>query len=237
MREIVGIKEDYIAVIEKNGVTYGGNQGFFRELDDRVSRKKEQNGCGMVALCDIMRYLRYCRNSGMKLFPDRASYREYFDQMCRETRWHPLNCGMSSLMLVWRFNHICKKQGLRMHGKWGWNTAQIVNRTSKMLQMDMPVILCIPMMILPWQKKHQMNLYQYEKGRMYVRTATQGHYVVITGIVEENSEAYFRISSWGKMYYLPVGEYLKFVKEHFFGNVLGNIMYLKIENNLDENAA
>lgn len=106
-----------------------------------------------------------------------------------------------------------------------------------MLQMDIPVILCIPMMILPWQKKHQMNLYQYEKGRMYARTATQGHYVVITGIVEENSEAYFRISSWGKMFYLPVREYLKFVKEHFLGNILGNIMYLKIENNPDENAA
>ena len=162
-----------------------------------------------------------------KTFANRASYRECFDQMCKETGWHPGKYGMSSWMLVRRFNHMCRKSGMHLHARWGWKCTKIVERTRRMLEQDMPVILCIPMMVLPWQRKHQMNLYQYENGQMRVRTATQGHYVMITGIVEEKGEYYFRISSWGKMFYLPIGEYLKFVEEHFLGNILGNVMDIR----------
>lgn len=286
MQEIVGIKEDYIAVMEENGITYGGNQGFFGEVSDALSRRKEQNGCGMVALTDIFLYLMSNPNSAAvmhaatsqnpapampaispnpapvvpaispnpapvvpvannnkvakimsadhtsarystKTFANRASYRECFDQMCKETGWHPGKYGMSSWMLVRRFNHMCRKSGIHLHARWGWKRTKIVERTRRMLEQDMPVILCIPMMVLPWQKKHQMNLYQYENGQMRVKTATQGHYVMITGIVEEKGEYYFRISSWGKMFYLPIEEYLKFVEEHFLGNILGNVMDIR----------
>lgn len=271
MQEIVGIEEDYIAVKEENGATYGGNQGFFGGLPDATSKRKEQNGCGMVALTDILLYLMNSSNTatgmpatnssnteagmpatnssntaaGMpavnnnnfvpnisvryrtKTFANREAYRECFDQMCRETGWQPGNYGMSSWMLVKRFNHMCRKSGMHLHARWGWKRTKIVERTRKMLEQDIPVILCIPMMVLPWQKKHQMNLYQYENGQMRVRTATQGHYVMITGIVDEKGEYFFRISSWGKMFYLPIDEYVKFVKEHFLGNFLGNVMYIK----------
>ena len=122
---------------------------------------------------------------------------------------------------------MCRKSGMHLHARWGWKRTKIVERTRRVLEQDIPVILCIPMMVLPWQKKHQMNLYQYKNGQMRVKTATQGHYVMITGIVEERGEYYFRISSWGKMFYLPIEEYLKFVEEHFLGNILGNVMDIR----------
>ena len=216
MQEILCIRRNaYIQVQDGRQVTYGGSQLFFKPLQDKCSQRKYRGGCGMVALGDLLLYLmekeiRPYQLDGITyhtVFEEKEAYRTYFNKLC-----------------MW-------KRRMPYRARWGLFENVRERRIERMLQKDLPVILCIPRVLLPWQREDRLPLYMESSGQMKQVDATRAHYVTITGLVSHQGENYYRISSWGRMYYISVKEYRDFVRTHLFGTVLGNILYItsKIE--------
>ena len=237
MQEILGIRRStYIQVQDKRQVTetYGGSQLFFRLLPDKSSQRKYSGGCGMVALGDLLLYLmekekRRYQIDGMTyyiVFEGEEAYRTYFNKLCRKLKWFPTRKGMSGILMAIRFNAVMWKMHMPYRARWGLFETVREKRIEKMLRKDLPVILCIPCVFLPWQKKDRLPLYMESNGQMKQVDATRAHYVTITGLVSHQGEKYYRISSWGKKYYISVKEYGDFVRIHLLGTVLGNILYI-----------
>lgn len=241
MKEILNIKSEYMRVNTEQGITYGGNQQFFKELPGINNRGKYKGGCGAVALGDLLCYLstnhRRVRKKGMlrnviplewlacKSTMDKAQYMAYFNRLCKWIAWCPTGNGMAGVTVAARFCWLMHCTGLPYRAIWGFSERKRETRIKRMLVGDIPVILCIPKIFLN-RKKTGLMLYVREQNRMKPAVRTSAHYVVITGLVEENGSLYYRISSWGKMYYIKEEEFRSFVKKHLFGKLLGTILWI-----------
>lgn len=221
MKEILNIKNEYIRVNTVQGSTYGGNQQFYKGLPGRISRGKYGGGCGVVALGDLMLYLQEGRENEQ----DQAQYMSYFDRLCKWIAWYPTRNGMSGVLLAVRFCWLMCCAGLPYRAMWGFSEKKREARIKRMLVRDIPVILCIPKIFMN-RRKNGLMLYVCEQGRMKPAVRTSAHYVVITGLVEEKGSLYYRISSWGKMYYIREEEFRSFVKKHIFGRLLGTLLWI-----------
>lgn len=235
MQEILGIcRNTYIQVQAGRQSTYGGSQLFFKELPDRCSQRKYGSGCGMIALGDLLLYLmeketRLYQVGGITYhtaFQEKEAYMDYFNKLCRKLKWFPSRNGMSGVLMAIRFNAFMWKRRMPYRARWGLFESVREKRIEKMLRKDIPVILCIPCVLLPWQKKDRLPLYMESNGQMKQVDATRAHYVTITGLVSYQGEEYYRISSWGRKYHISVREYRDFVRTHLLGTVLGNILYI-----------
>ena len=102
-----------------------------------------------------------------------------------------------------------------------------------MLTEDLPVILCIPMLLFEKDKKAGVSFYQEEGGKLKKVCTVSAHYVMVTGIMQEqgSEETFLEISSWGKKYYVNWKEHEKLMRTHFLGTILGNIMYIRSKRN------
>lgn len=269
MKEILNIKSEYIHVDTSQGSTYGGNQQFYKERPDRISRGKYGGGCGVVALGDLLLYLtnghereqrkdcRFIRNACLertrryfrqrkgdnrkkisdngqfllngipasKGFADQAQYMAYFDRLCKRIAWYPTKNGMSGIILAVRFGWLMYRAGLPYRAVWGFSEKKREARIKRMLVRDIPVILCIPKIFVN-RKKNGLPLYVCEQNRMKPAVRTSAHYVVITGLVEEKGKLYYRISSWGKLYYISEDEFRSFVRKHILGRLFGTILWI-----------
>lgn len=251
MKEILNIKSEYIHVNTSQGSTYGGNQQFYKELRGRISRGKYGGGCGVVALGDLLLYLleheseqrkdcrftrRACQTGKRLCFrrkqcveyqkvQDQEQYMAYFDRLCKRIAWYPTKNGMSGIMLAVHFGWLMHRAGLPYRAMWGFSEQKREARIKRMLVRDIPVILCIPKIFVN-RKKNGLPLYVCEQNRMKLAVRTSAHYVVITGLVEEQGNLYYRISSWGKMYYIREDEFRSFVKKHILGRLLGTILWV-----------
>lgn len=149
----------------------------------------------------------------------------YFDRLCKRIAWYPTKNGMSGIMLAVRFGWLMYRAGLPYRAMWGFSEQKREARIKRMLVRDIPVILCIPKIFVN-RKKNGLPLYVCEQNRMKLAVRTSAHYVVITGLVEEQGNLYYRISSWGKMYYIREDEFRSFVKKHILGRLLGTILWV-----------
>ncbi len=235
MQENLSIcRNAYIQVQDGRQVTYGGSQLFFGPLPDKSSQRKYGGGCGMVALGDLLLYLmekekRIYQIDGISYhttFRGKEAYMDYFNKLCRTLKWFPTRNGMSGILMAIRFNAAMWKMHMPYRARWGLFELVREKRIKKMLRKDLPVILCIPRVLLPWQKEDKLPLYMESNGQMKQAEATRAHYVTITGLVSHDGEAYYRISSWGRKYYISVKEYRSFVRTHLLGTVWGNILYI-----------
>lgn len=237
MKEILSIKRDYIHVHTEQGCSYGGSQQFYKGLPGWSNRGKYRGGCGVVALGDLLIYLssgaqRTKRNVFLhRLGADRADfsqaerYRAYFNRVCRWIVWCPTANGMSGVMLAVCFCWLMRCAGLPYRAMWVCSEKKCAPRIRRMLVRDIPVVLCIPKILMK-RKKNGLLLYVREQEKMKPAVRTSAHYVVVTGIVEEKGKLYYRVSSWGKMYYISEEEYSSFVKKHLLGRLLGNILWI-----------
>lgn len=217
---IIMIKElscPYVEVQLDGGVTYGGSQTFY-EKDD----KRYEKGCGMISMLDILSYL-----EGNTKVVSKKDYCEKFDEFASKLHWNPGKNGTNVFFLWKKLVKEIKKRGFSMKVRWGLSIRKIVPRVYEMLDRNIPVMLCVPHMIRKKERDHMLSFYKKKDMGMVEAARTNAHFVTITGVIEEQDAKYFRISSWGRCYYINIEEYLLFVRSHLFGFFLGNIMYIK----------
>lgn len=243
MEKRTGIQREYVRVSRKENavLTYGGDQGFFGSGEaSKEDRRKKESGCGIIAFADLLLYLGN-RDSTYRIpetepYLNRAlrqeEYQNYYNAIYRFLGGLPFKGGISGLRLTLMFNRLSLRQGFGLRAVWGLSGKKVFPRVRQMLLQDIPVILCIPMMLLKKDKRDGIRLYGREEERggnfCYQEKAfTRAHYVMVTGIVEEEREAYYEISSWGKKYYMSCGEYDILIRTHFLGTILGNILLIR----------
>ena len=237
---MTGLGGEYIRVKRnKSGIiTYGGDQGFFSDASaDPEEVRKRRMGCGIVAFGDLLLYVagRYSqyRFKGSECYVNRVlaekEYKDYFDDryaflggLSARTR-----NGLSGFKLQSRFNRMAKAEGWKLRAKWGFSGRRMYCRMEEMLRKDIPVILCIPLMIFKKDKKQGITFYKKEKDGYSKACTVSAHYVVVTGIFKEHDGIYMSISSWGVKYYISWEEYDQFIHTHFLGTILGNLLYIK----------
>lgn len=231
-----GLKSEYISVKRKNGnvLTFGGDQGFFNTLEgSKADKRKNASGCGIVAFSDLLLYLGK-RGKDFEIQESKAyvnrileeeEYKSYYNSVYSFLGGIPFSGGISGFKLFWSFNRIARKKGWKLRAKWGMSRKKLLPRIEEMLSRDIPVILCIPMMVRKKDKNEGLWLYHISDGSRAV--FTKAHYVTITGMIQKNGILYYEISSWGKKYYINVSEYDALIHTHFMGTILGNILYIK----------
>lgn len=234
MPENIRLRGDYIRIRrKKNGeLTYGGDQGFFQgDESKKQDKRKQTSGCGVVALSDVLLYLagrreafraaESIRYAGRIL--DEEEYKEYYNSIYGLLGGIRSGNGISGWNLKMKFNKLSRKNNWKLQALWGLSGEKIHVRMEEMLKRDIPVILCIPMMLLRKDKNDRLKLY----GGKAIQSVN-AHYVVVTGIFRKpDGECYLEVSSWGKKYYINRNEYDTFIHTHFMGTILGNILYIR----------
>ena len=230
----LALKHNYIQVRERDRRSVGGSQEYFKGRPGFFSKYKHNNGCGIVALGDLMLYLldkegKMLRSKGViygKEFDSEDSYRDYFNAVMKLSKWIPSSLGVSSLFLTLAFNGMCLRLGIPYRGRWGLLKQNIYRNVLKMLERDIPVILCIPYIINPFKKKTvKLKMYIPDSGGSY--TQVNGHFVTVIGLVTHDARTFYRVSSWGKIFEIDVDEFDYFVKHVAFGGVLGNVLIVR----------
>lgn len=231
----VKLKRPYIQVQRKSGeLTYGGDQGFFKGgAPGSVDERKNAMGCGVVALSDLLLYF----GNGGRVIPENRSYvnrvnreedyKAYYNRIYDYLGGVTMKNGISGMKLARGFNRLSRREGWELCAHWGFSARKLYGRMEEMLCRDIPVILCIPMMIFKKDKKDGLPFYVRKSGKLEKACTVTAHYVMVTGIFIENGESLLEISSWGKKYYVNWKECEKMIRTHFLGTILGNILYIR----------
>lgn len=237
---MAGLTGQYIRVKRsKSGViTYGGDQGFFAdESEDSAEARKRSMGCGIVAFGDMLLYLagrnrqyRFKKSEGyINRLLSEEEYKDYFNDRYEFLGGLPAKAGngLSGFRLQSRFNRMARSENWNLRARWGFSSRKLYGRIVEMLDRDIPVILCIPLMIFKKDKEDGISFYKKEKGVYSKACTVSSHYVVVTEILREHDGIYLGISSWGVKYYVNWEEYVQLIHTHFLGTILGNILYIK----------
>lgn len=135
--------------------------------------------------------------------------------------------GLSGFGLKRGFNRRARQEEWKLRAIWGWSSSRLFDRIREMLDKEIPVILCIPMMLFKKDKEKGITFYRKE-GNSYRRECiVSEHYVVVTEIFGEKEEIFLGISSWGEKYYVNWKEYQELIHTCFLGTILGNILYIR----------
>lgn len=167
---------------------------------------------------DVISYLK-----GEWFFENEKDYRRYFNRICRRTFWLPSAFGMTFLHETFGMIKLLRSEKLPFRCRWNFSRKDLAAKISYMLKNDIPVILCIPRTYGPKETKKKLAMYN---DKLEYVESTNGHFVVVTGVVRENDTTYLKISSWGKVYLISFDEYMRMLKTTFMG-LLGNILYIK----------
>lgn len=240
MSQIAGLTRQYIQVKRKktNIAAYGGDQGFFRDADGREEdERKRRMGCGIVAFCDLLLYLAgsspvYQIRENKRYLNRELSegeYKDWFNFIYEFLGGLPKkrNKGLSGFRLSRKFNQMAAAENWDLKAVWGWSGRKIFNRMTQMLQRDIPVILCVPMMLFKKDRDKGITFYKREGEVFRKACIVSEHYVMVTEIFEERENIFLGISSWGEKYYVNWNEYNELIHAHFLGTILGNILYIK----------
>ncbi len=255
MKKILELTKDYIEVERKeNGLKcYGGDQNFF--ASSKVSEediRKQKCGCGIVAFADLLLYLG--KISPQYLVQENKSYvnhtlseeeyKRYYNSIYAFMGGIKGKVGISGWKLQRSFNCLARREKWPLRAKWAMSGKKLHSRTEEMLMQDIPVICCIPVMLLKKDKNDYLQLYRWQqeegwqtdiqpdvqqdtqKGRLEKAACTRAHYVMITGINVIGEDVFYQVSSWGKRFFISCREYDAFIRKHFLGTLLGNILYI-----------
>ena len=234
---------EYIQIRRKNGaLTYGGDQGFYAGGQaGSKEKRKETSGCGIIALSDLLLYLAN-RGQGfatewnmsyVNRILEQDEYQKYYDSIYEFLGGIPMKGGVSGIKLQMGFNRLARRQGWQLRSKWGLSGRKLWGRLEKMLEQDIPVILCIPMTLLKKDKGRGLPFYKKEEEGYRKVCEVSAHYVMVTGMLREKAgeRTFLEISSWGKKYYICKEEYDELIHTVFLGILLGNILYIKSRKN------
>lgn len=243
MKKIVTLSKEYVRVMRKesNIISYGGDQNLFASPKaDSEDIRKQKYGCGIVAFADLLLYLgtvgREYIVQESECYVNRIlseeEYKCYYNDIYAFMGGIKGNRGISGLKLWRKFNRLSKREKWHLRARWGMSGRKLHGRIEEMLGQDIPVICCIPMMLLKKDKEDYLSLYRWQRNaehpdKLIKATNAREHYVMITGINVIDEELFYEVSSWGKKFYINCKEYDDFMRKHFLGILLGNILYIQ----------
>ncbi|MCR5663951.1 MAG: hypothetical protein K6G17_03615 [Oscillospiraceae bacterium] len=210
-------------------VDYGGRPSYGGSQMKSGSKTVSGAGCGLVAGLDLLLYLLRV-NGGSCGFPiDKLTETEkslpagVYNLALKELRrCLPLipGHGINGLFLSLGLNAFFVRHRLPYSVSWGVPYKKLWPTVQRMLEQDLPVVFSIgPNFPRIW-KREKLALYAERPGGEKTEAdRTQAHYVTVTGM----DERWLRISSWGRMFYIDKGEFLRFVQEsstRLFSNIL-----------------
>ena len=216
----------YISVRRGGTKTFGGSQMY------SASKTMREVGCGVIAALDLLLYLNRVHLSGScemfsSALDDGSIDEKEYDELARtlSRRFFPIipKLGINGLMLAAGLNAFFRRYRFPFRAMWGVGSRHIADRIEDMLARDIPVILSIgPNFPLFW-KKTEMSFYmRIPSGEMKHACSIKSHYVTVTGL----DERYYRISSWGREYYIDRQEYFSYIRHHS-GSLVSNIVYIR----------
>jgi len=220
------IRHRYISVRRGQTRTFGGNQMY------SASKTMREVGCGVIAALDLLLYLNRVHMGGQcEMFSaaleDGSIDEKEYDELARalSRRFFPIvpKLGINGLMLAGGLNAFFRRYRFPFRASWGIGRQRLEDRIADMLSRDIPVVLSIgPNFPLIWQK-NELNFYAHTpNGEMKHACSIRSHYVTVTGM----DETHFRISSWGREYYISKQEYLSYIR-HNSGSIVSNIVYIR----------
>ena len=215
------LKHPYPRVQYEDAVSYGGDQ--LRAQGANLQRC----GCGVVAVEDLLLYLRRYHRPGAPAQDDTPLPCSVYNEALRELnhRHLPLipRFGVNGLVLVAGLNRILRREGLPYRARWMLSGDKLWARIEDMLRRDLPVILSIgPNFPALWQKNRLRFFSRLPSGELRPSAAAKAHYVTATGMDKD----WLCISSWGNRYYIRREEYRQYVRRHS-SYLFSNIVYLE----------
>ena len=204
--------------------SYGGNQ----QLSHSSTIKGA--GCGLVAACDLFRYLNdHHPGCHCELFDDLVAgeplYIKNYNRILDMLRgYFPIipKFGINGIMLSLGINAFFLRHGYPYMAAWCVSPRNLWARIERMLREDIPVIISVgPNFPLVWQK-HKANLYAERAGDIRRVSSAKAHFMTVTAI----DDKWLTLSSWGRKYYMSRSEYEQYVSMHS-GSFASNIVYIR----------
>ena len=223
MPNAYALRHNYIAVRRDGAVSCGGSQ---RWSADPAMQKW---GCGVIACTDLLLYLqRSGRPLGLRdpAGEDGTIPHADYDALTRRLKsaYFPLipGAGLNCFLLVAGLNRIFRARGLSLRAAWGVRREHLWPAVRKMLDEDIPVILCIGHNFPKIWEKQQVTLYQQAAEDYRSACCVKSHYVTATAVDDQ----WLRISSWGREYFIRREEFTRYMTADSCG-FLSNIVYIK----------
>ncbi len=211
---------DHVSVVCGARKTAGGNQ--MLSPDSRI----RFYGCGLVASADLLLSLgRLTDNKavfgGISSEPSLELYNSLLDYIDRRfLRVFP-RFGINGIFLCAAVNAMFRKYSLPYRARWGVFQRNITSRVSEMLECQIPVIFAVGPHY-PFAKKKEVGLYRSTDPDSEPVCTVSGHYMTILGVREDN----FILTSWGKLYYMRIPEFLEYAKRRSLP-IVSNILYVR----------
>jgi len=204
------LKKPYHQVVTKEQIAYGGNQAWFPY---RFLRK---TGCGVISAADVLLHLQE------KEFITEEAYVAFAKNLWMHYLPVIPGFGMNGLTLMIGLNSYFLKHKMPYRAWWNIFSGKMVVQIDKMLGKDIPVILAVGPNFPKFWGKEKVNFYVKSNEKFIPVTKINAHFVTVTG----REGAYFKISSWGKEYYIDIREYKSYVKR-FSSPLVSNIVCIK----------
>lgn len=219
------------AVVNGARTSYGGSQRLSHSSTIRSA------GCGLVAACDLFRYLNdHHARCHCELFDDLVTgealdIKNYNRLLDRLKSYFPIipRLGINGVMLSLGINAFFLRYGYPYVAVWCVSPRNLWERVARMLSEDIPVIISVgPNFPLVWQK-HKADLYAERAGEIRKVSSVKAHFMTVTGMDDQ----WLSLSSWGRKYYMDRKEYEQYVSKHS-GSFASNIVYIRKINSETE---
>lgn len=171
---------NYLKIKTDNGYMYGGDQSLF-------GKKAKHSGCGMIALCDMILFLR----NGERYSLDLGSYKAFVEDIRdNEVYRHRLNLiGVPTGVII----KILKKhtvEDFRFYGRANFSQDDLRQLISDSLLQGVPVIVRIGAN----RNKLSYKIVFPSSGKDIRTGKFSWHYITVTGITDSGTVIF---SSWG----------------------------------------
>ena len=249
--EVLTLQSEYTRVADDSGSYYGGDQRWFRGMP--YYGIISPSGCGVVAICDICLYISGQSNRNRSPLTDdykngvigSQEYIEYVksfndlyinlhhrnDPIGRKFQMNNLDGKTGKVMTTYfKSNMIPMKvaaHSIKDPKNLGGRAIYELPSYKEIcdsIRNDLPVIIGIS----PSGKENAVPMYVKKRNQMTFgfKTATQNHYVTVTGVITDKSgkpenSVMYRVASWGKEFYINAADLHKHLScgQGFFGKL------------------
>lgn len=200
-----------IEIRDGNRIFYGGNQMWFEK------KCNQDVGCGVIACTNTLLHMDSAMRSILHI--SKLNYMSLAEKMARKYFWVIPFFGINGWSLSIGMNRAMKSKGYRGCARWGCLPQNVDKNIDRMLSQGLPVTMSIGASF-PYIMSGAKLTFYTKNGNKYVPSCeTNAHYVSVT----ENTDDWYKISSWGRCYYINKKEYREFASKKsnwLFTNIL-----------------